>query len=259
MKFLSKERNNSLHTEQNESFKDSDESIQKELELHEIISAKKQKEGTFGTIIKGLFKWSTIQLLLAHHPDCETFESHVFKIGKLRLCRGCTLSYPPAYALLLIFIFWQAAQDFFLSKALWIHNLLWFTIGFVMLIIITYFTRRFSKIINDLYKVIRGSLFGFLFIVVIGEVRTPNWYLSIIAGVIILGGLFYLSFRRGKEMEKTCNECEWEAQFHVCPGWKNLSDTFDLAPQPHPIDESGTQMNYKTNEAEDVNISVVEK
>ena len=208
-------------------------------------------------VFKGLFKWSTVQLFLAHHPDCEEFESHVFKIGKLRLCRGCALSYPPAYALPLIFIFWQVAQDFFLAKALWFHNFFWFTIGFFLLTEITLFTRKFSKIINDLYKIARGSLLGFLFIVVIGEARTQTWYISLIAGVMILGGLFYLSMKRGKEMEQTCNECEWGAQFHVCPGWKEVSETFELA-TPF-IDKSEDQSNYKTKEIDNPETSEIEK
>jgi hypothetical protein len=257
VKYLSDDENNDLQSDQNEIILQRNITDQNEEELENNQTAKKQKGGSFGNIVKGLFKWSTLELLLAHHPNCEEFESHVFKIGKLRLCRGCFLSYPLAYALPLIFIFWQAAHDFFLAKALWFHNLLWFAIGFILLTIITYFTRRFSKIINDLYKITRGALLGFLLIVAIAEIRTPNWYLSLISGVMILGGLFYLSMKRGKDMEKTCNECEWGADFYSCPGWKDLSENFQLSPtttidtKQIPIDnETKTLENPETSEIE---------
>ncbi|NHK32674.1 MAG: hypothetical protein FK730_15090 [Asgard group archaeon] len=254
---MSDDENSDLQPNQNETILQKDTSDHNKEELQNDQSTKDHKDGAFKNILKGLFKWSTIQLLLAHHPDCKEYESHVFKIGKLRLCRGCTLSYPPAYALPLIFIFWQTAQDFFLAKALWFHNLLWFTLGFILLTIITLITRRYSKIINDIYKFTRGALLGFLFIVVIGEVRTSTWYLAIISGVMILSGLFYLSVKRGKDMEKTCNECEWGAEFYSCPGWKDLSDNFQLSPTP-TINNKQIEANYETKELDILNISETE-
>jgi hypothetical protein len=258
VKYLSPDEQTDLQSKQNEIILQRDISDQNKEELQTNQTTKEKKESSFKNIVKGLFKWSTFELLLAHHPDCEEYDSHVFKIGKVRLCRGCFLSYPFAYAIPLIFIFWQAANDFFLAKALWFHNLLWFAIGFILLTIITFFTRRFSKIINDLYKVVRGSLLGFLFIVVIGEIRTPNWYLSLISGVIILGGLFYLSVKRGKDMEKTCNECEWGANFYSCPGWKDLSENFQLSPTPITTNQP-TDINTITEEQDNPENSEIEK
>ncbi len=105
---------------------------------HELEPISKKKESkvlsTLRQIFRALFSWEAIHLMLSHHPFCEVFDPHVFKIGKLRLCRGCFLSYPPLYALVSIFIFWEAAREFFLLEAISIiDNLWWFVIGFGIL------------------------------------------------------------------------------------------------------------------------------
>ncbi|MHA1308299.1 MAG: hypothetical protein ACTSO7_15360 [Candidatus Heimdallarchaeota archaeon] len=173
-------------------------------------------------IIRAMFRWSTIRVMLSHHPYCDTFEEHTFKIGKLRLCRGCWLSYPPMYATILIFLFWPQAKEFLTANALWFDNLWWFVIGFSILALVGRLLGRYSRFIKDLSKFGRGSWAGFLVVVIISQ----HWGFKIGAGLIILGGMTYLSFQRGSDMEKTCDECEWQSNFDACPGMRDINRDF---------------------------------
>ncbi|MFW9922690.1 MAG: hypothetical protein ACFFDW_05290 [Candidatus Thorarchaeota archaeon] len=181
-----------------------------------------------GGFIKLMFSWNAIQLMLSHHPACDVYDSHVFKIGKLRLCRGCFLSYPPLYALLIIYVAWPEAKDFFLTNGLWFDNLWWFVISFGILAIFGRLLGRYSIFIKDLSKFGRGAWAGFLIIVAL----TQFWPFKVAALVIVLGGMTFLSFHRGKAMEKTCNECSWNSNFDSCPGWGNLANELNILVSP---------------------------
>ncbi|NHJ48324.1 MAG: hypothetical protein FK733_11110 [Asgard group archaeon] len=179
---------------------------------------KRKKSSNLLSTLQIVFSWGTLRMMLSHHPYCDDFDHHVFKIGKLRLCRGCTLSYPPAYFLPIFWLAWSGAREFFRAEGALIPNIWWFTIAFAVFGVITYFIRKYSIFINDIYKITRGALLGFFFIVMLQE----DWYYKLIFGLLILGLMGYLSIKRGKDMEKTCNDCEWGANFQECPGFKHL-------------------------------------
>lgn len=208
-----------------------------ELTPHELEPISKKKESkvlsTLRQIFRALFSWEAIHLMLSHHPFCEVFDPHVFKIGKLRLCRGCFLSYPPLYALVTIFIFWEAAREFFLLEAISIiDNLWWFVIGFGILTFGARWLGRYSIFIKDIAKFSRGAWSGLLVMVIISQ----HWGFKIGAALIVIGGMTYLSLHRGKDMERTCDECEWNADFNSCPGWEGMSEK--LFQTTTPIAES---------------------
>ncbi len=196
-----------------------------ELQPHELEQTSEKKDNkilsTVRQILRALFSWEAIHLMLSHHPFCEVFDPHVFKIGKLRLCRGCFLSYPPLYALVSIFIFWEAAREFFLLEAISIvDNLWWFVIGFGILTFGARWLGRYSIFIKDIAKFARGAWTGFLVLVIISQ----HWGFKIGATIIVIAGMAYLSIHRGKDMERTCDECEWHSDFNSCPGWEGMAD-----------------------------------
>ncbi len=195
---------------------------ERSVDRKEAKKLKRQKtRGEIRHILRGVFSWSAFQLMLSHHPNCETFDSHVFKIGKLRLCRGCFLSYPPLYALVAMYIFWVPSRDFFLREAIPIvDNLWWFVIGFGILTFASRLLGQYHIIIKDISRLSRGIWTGLLVLVIISQ----HWGFKIGAALIIIGGMTYLSLQRGKDMERTCDECEWHSNFSSCPGWDGISE-----------------------------------
>lgn len=173
--------------------------------------------------LKEFLKWDTLQFIFSHHPICEPFEDHVYKIGRLRLCRGCILSYPPLYAIVLIFMFWPASRTFFVTTNYYLENLWWFIISFGIAAIVSRFLGRFHILIKDFSKFTRGAWAGFLFLVIL----TQHWAFKVGAALIIFGGMAYLSANRAKDMQQTCHECPWQAQYEECPGWGTMPERFD--------------------------------
>jgi hypothetical protein len=231
MKPQSNENNNSIAHPIDTNEKNTATNLQQSLQSSNTKKEERKKSFT-STIKKELsivgrffavfFRWTTIRILLAHHPYCEKYESHVFKIGPVRLCRGCWLSYPPAYATVIIYLAWVEARLFLQSKALWVENLWWFVIGFAILAIFGRIIGQYSLFVKDLSKFGRGAFAGFLVVVLLDQ----PWYFKIGAAILLLGGLTYLSIQRARDMEKTCQECEWHNNYSVCPGFKDFNNNF---------------------------------
>lgn len=208
------------NTAKNESNTMLDEAITSDTKPASKQKKERKNKGVFKAVIQLMFNWNTISLLLSHHPECETFDSHVFKIGKVRICKGCTLSYPPAYGIPILFIAWGLARDFILASDFYIQNIWWFVIGTGIIAIGNHFMKPLSLFINDLAKVTRGIFAGFLILAIL--IVTP-WYFKFIPLAVIAAGLVWMSVKRQKDMSTTCTECEWQNDYENCPGWKDFS------------------------------------
>ncbi len=238
-----KSSNNEIDTKPNlESKEDTNQT-----EIHIKPKTPKKDKGRFWLFLKVLFHWRTLRLLLSHHPFCERFENHTYNLGKIRFCRGCLLSYPLVYALPLIYLLWGAANDFFTSTALWFQNIWWFVIGFGILAIGGRLIGKYSIVIKDLSKFGRGAWSGTFIIVIFSQ----HWGFKIGAFVLLFGGLTFLSLNRGKDMERTCQECEWQANYDICPGWKDVSEhlaQLNLKPETKPKIDTTSTAQETTNE-----------
>ncbi|TFF84677.1 hypothetical protein EU523_01390 [Candidatus Heimdallarchaeota archaeon] len=220
----------SLQSDSQEKTHISEDSIQ-----DDTLSAKKPKRSFFSSlkhelhqameVVKTSFKWEFIRILFSHHPYCKPYEKHVFILGPVRLCRGCWLSYPPMYATIFLFLFLTPFREFLLATPFWIANLWWFVIGFGIGSLVGRFLGKYSLFIKDLSKIARGLWAGVLAVVIISQ----HWAFKIGAAIILLGGMTYLTFHRAKDMERICQECEWNAQYNICPGFAGVTNLMNSA------------------------------
>ncbi len=52
-------------------------------------------------------------------------------------------------------------------------------------------------------------------------------------------------------MERTCQECEWQANYDICPGWKDVSEhlaQLNLKPETKPKIDTTSTAQETTNE-----------
>ncbi len=147
--------------------------------------------------------------LLAHHPICDTFIDHSFKIGKYRVCKGCSLGYPTAIIIILAGIltsaFFGSPHTSFLIIAMvsFSLNLLKMT--------------RFGKmeVFSHFLKVIRGVTLGFGFL---SAWFAPSFWLRIGIG-ISLALLYSIFVYAGvRKFLGTCSQCEYHSRIPDCPG-----------------------------------------
>ena len=147
-----------------------------------------------------------------HHPTCSRYKSHYIKIGKIKLCLGCTNMYA-GIALFLILYFSIPS-----IKANPIVLPLVFLYGCTVAII--------HGIIHPEKKWIRSFMrfslgFGlgaYISIIIIG----PRWWLRAIFSIILIGGVSLYRFVRGENANlELCDECPLHVADPPCDPMKN--------------------------------------
>ena len=135
---------------------------------------------------------------LAHHPLCNKFKNHVFVIGSLFLCVGCT-------SLLLGFISFTILffilQDIFLARPLILASVA--TAG-VFIALVQVLLRPSNKWIKALFRIALGiGLGSFTGLIVL----VPNWGLKIGLFLFLLPGVYLYNILRGLSPYIECERC----------------------------------------------------
>ena len=118
------------------------------------------------------------KLYLAHHEICEECKNHVFKIGPLYLCVGCTsVIFGVVIFGIILFSFLDVFRGFPLVIAL-------ITSYGVFMALMQLFTKPTSKLLKVLMRFSLGLGMGAFFALL---VFIPNWYLKF--GLFILLGI----------------------------------------------------------------------
>jgi len=146
----------------------------------------------------------------AHHPLCPRFSGHVFKIGRLYLCQGCTYVYFGLILGGLIFGLVPIAIPFWL----------WLTIA-ACLILPTFLVHFLSlpRFFTRLARFLLGLYFGWM----IGAiVQYSSWlYRGLFIGIGFTSYLiFRIIYRRTKRLRDECSGCSELEQSAVCSGFE---------------------------------------
>ena len=152
--------------------------------------------------------------IFSHHPKCENFTNDTFRIGSVDFCIGCFIGYPSGLI--------GAFIGYFAIYLQIINPLLLFLISLSMISAIflsfTNFTKR--KKIKMAQKFIIG-LGGGCFI---GSSYFffPGDPILKILGTIFLFFLinFPIQVLHYRNMEKTCDACEYSPGWNRCPGFQ---------------------------------------
>ncbi|MFW9894510.1 MAG: hypothetical protein ACFFD7_01750, partial [Candidatus Thorarchaeota archaeon] len=89
-------------------------------------------------------------ILLSHHPDCEKFSEHTFKIGRRKFCIGCFIGYPVAIIGVLTL--------FFIKLAININSQFLFVTGIILMSFFILSPLKFTKI--KWVKILQKILFN---------------------------------------------------------------------------------------------------
>jgi len=154
------------------------------------------------------------RLLLSHHPLCEKFESHTFKVGKYHLCKGCFLGYPTAVIVILL---WT-------QTSLFVHTTY---IQVFELTILTFLLNglKATRLNNHesfslFLKVDRGIT---LALGIIATWKAPSPFLSISIGAFLFTLYLIYIYSGIRRYMKVCKNCEYYNQIPNCPGFTETS------------------------------------
>ncbi len=154
-----------------------------------------------------------LPFLLAHHPLCDKFDSHVIKIGKYKYCIGCLFGNSAGLiSLILLFVlrnygvlpewnFFRLGLIFMLSYLLSILGLTKY---------------RSIKILSKIFIGI-----GFSFILFsIWTLNYPIWVILLGTAFISYTCMLPINIKRVWEINKICRSCEYKNEKEECLGFK---------------------------------------
>lgn len=177
------------------------------------------RSGILWDIIRAFPK--LIPIVLAHHPDCKPYRNDVIKIGKVRLCRGCTISFGIAGIMILIYLLSPDIRTSFDR----VRPVFLFSIG-VFLGLFQVLRAVFRKIgvaMKTIVKVALGLGIGLIAIAVFELDLSIYLTIWIFIGLFILYGLLGGPLRF-YYMKRTCEECEFKADLDDCEGLKIIKE-----------------------------------
>lgn len=185
-----------------------------------MARTEKKKEGSLFSDIFHAFP-KLVPLILSHHPDCEPYRKDVLRLGKLRLCRGCTISYGLVLIWVASYILSPDIRGLFdpFSPGLIIGAGV--VLGLFQVLRGIY--RSLSVIGRSLVKVALGSGIG-LILIGIFQLELGFWVTFwTIMGLFVVYGLLGGSLRFFY-MKRTCEECEFRGDLKNCPGLSAIKE-----------------------------------
>jgi hypothetical protein len=154
-------------------------------------------------------------LLLSHHPNCQNFENHIFKIGKYRFCIGCFIGYPVAIITVVVLYFLLNLPEIDPNILFWIG------VGFMTSFILSPLKLTRYKPIKIGQKILFNIGGAFLFW------WTWSFTRSLIINLLLFIGLFSIFFAlvnvyHSYGLYTICRECEYHLQWELCPGFEDI-------------------------------------
>ena len=143
--------------------------------------------------------------IFSHHPNCDLYDHHVYRIGSVRFCVGCTGLYSAFFiSFLLDLVF----------KFSWALNLR-FIIGFLLFIpaIIQLFRKSRKRFLKFIMRYSLGTSTYFLVSSSL-LVDGLHWKLVLLT-VFILAALFY-SRKQGVRQLIECEDCKYDRDYKSC-------------------------------------------
>ena len=177
-----------------------------EISEPELVSEKLK----FGQKIK-LFFQAIEPIITSHHPNCEQYEDHSFRLFGRKWCIGCYIGYPSAILMLLVG-YLTGLFNLMETRTLWIIG--WGLLSTYIFSIIGLTKIRWIKIVS---KIPIG--FGSAYLIAALFSYEVNFWISFLLSFLLVQFfLIIISIKRGFEMKKTCGNCEYEDDRNNCPG-----------------------------------------
>ncbi|MHA1450138.1 MAG: hypothetical protein ACTSP4_12025 [Candidatus Hodarchaeales archaeon] len=161
---------------------------------------------------KNLYK-AFFSMMLSHHPECDVYSDHSFKIGKIRLCKSCSLAIFSAAIFTPVFLFTPLLELF---KS--------FTTSLIIIMVLSPFMVVYiSGKGNNKIRTVSRILFGlFALSLLVSTIAVPEFQFKLLYIVIMATGIMIIAKRRMDKMTGICRECGYNSEFSSCPGFTSL-------------------------------------
>lgn len=153
------------------------------------------------------------QMALSHHPECDVYSDHSFKIGNIRICRSCSLAITSAAIFTPVIMFTPLIN---LYKS--------FTTSLLILMVLSPFMLVYlSGKGNDTLRMISKILFGlFALSLLVSAISVTENHFKLLYLVIMIIGVVIIFQQRAGKMTGICRNCNYNSEFSSCPGFTSL-------------------------------------
>lgn len=161
---------------------------------------------------RNLYK-AFFSMALSHHPECDVYSDHSFKIGNIRVCKSCFTASTSAAIFTPVLIL-TPLIDLFKS----------FTTSMVILMVFSPFVLVYLLGRgNDNLRMISRILFGlFALFLLVSAFSVEELQFKILYLAVIIIGVIIVFKRRTVKMTGICRKCRYNSEFSSCPGFTSL-------------------------------------
>ncbi len=153
---------------------------------------------------------------IAHHPTCSRYENHLFRIGKLNLCVGCTSMYSSWALYLLVFFLLPS----FFQKNYVIINAFVFVVAMVsplLHIVIKPENKWIKSVFRGILGIGLGAYSGLIILV-------PNWWIRVLMiALFVVATRMYGQIRGSHANIDLCATCPLSKSDPPCDPFENTA------------------------------------
>ncbi|TXT59692.1 MAG: conserved membrane protein of unknown function [Promethearchaeota archaeon] len=187
-----------------------------ETEENESNSLETQEEGEKNYSVFAYFR-SIKPLIFSHHPNCEKFEEHTFRIRGMKFCIGCFIGIPSAIIGVVLIYFLNLIFSFSQEVLLITGIVLMSTFLLSPLKLTKFRPIKFAqKILFNL-----GAAFIFWWVIYL-----PNsLFFNLLFGLFVyMAAISVLNLYHSYSIFRTCKKCEYEMDWESCPGFTDIME-----------------------------------
>ena len=166
---------------------------------------------------KDVEKWLSFHYRLAHHPTCDNFSEHFYRLFGKKVCRGCVMMYSGLITGLFILIL---AQFYLWGSEPYLNFFLVYAF-FLPTVYSAYFKPR--RWIRDIFRFFLGFTYTQAIISVYLSFTSGIWWAAILVIGTYIWGSTKLSGQRVVSNNKVCLACP-EVNDRHCSGLKQYTE-----------------------------------
>lgn len=146
-------------------------------------------------------KWISFHYRLAHHPTCESFSEHFYRLFRKKVCRGCVMMYS---GLITSIIFLPLANLF-----IWGSDAMFNFYLVYIFFIPTIYSAKYKphRMLRDVFRFFLGFTYTQAVISIYFSFSQGFWWAGILVILTYLSGSTILSREREKSNNRVCQEC----------------------------------------------------
>ena len=162
-------------------------------------------------------KWISFHYRLAHHPTCDSFSEHFYRLFNKKVCRGCVMMYS---GLITSIILLPISVKFFWGADALVN----FYLVYVFFLPTVYSAKyKPRRKIRDIFRFLLGFTYTQAVISISLSISQGIWWAAILVTITYLSGSSILSTEREKSNNRVCVECP-ELNNPHCSGLKEYTE-----------------------------------